>query len=261
MEQVRAAVANIDRTILGYMALNFISSTSIIFTNKIVLGTYEFKYATFVTGCHFIITYLGVLYCKKKGFYQSKVLSHMRVLPITCAFLGFVIFNNLSLQYNSVGFYQLMKVLTTPVVALIQFYSYGIELSKTLQYSLVPVILGVMLASVSDVHLNFEGTVCAVLGILSTSYYQIFVKTKQKSLEANSFQVLEYQAPQAAVFAIVFSVPLDGMSWTNNPLSFTWSASLFLHSACPAALRFSSTCPSSWWSARRTPSATTSSDT
>jgi hypothetical protein len=32
----------------------------------------------------------------------------------------FVVFNNLSLQYNSVGFYQLMKVLTTPVVVLLQ---------------------------------------------------------------------------------------------------------------------------------------------
>lgn len=29
-------------------------------------------------------------------------------------------FNNLSLQYNTVGFYQLMKVLTTPVVVVLQ---------------------------------------------------------------------------------------------------------------------------------------------
>ena len=33
---------------------------------------------------------------------------------------SFVVFNNLSLQYNSVGFYQLMKVLTTPVVVVLQ---------------------------------------------------------------------------------------------------------------------------------------------
>lgn len=32
----------------------------------------------------------------------------------------FVVFNNLSLQYNTVGFYQLMKVLTTPVVVVLQ---------------------------------------------------------------------------------------------------------------------------------------------
>jgi len=44
----------------------------------------------------------------------------MDVLPITVCFCAFVVFNNLSLQYNSVGFYQLMKVLTTPIVVVLQ---------------------------------------------------------------------------------------------------------------------------------------------
>lgn len=42
------------------------------------------------------------------------------MLPITVAFCAFVAFNNLSLQYNGVSFYQLMKILTTPAVVVIQ---------------------------------------------------------------------------------------------------------------------------------------------
>lgn len=36
------------------------------------------------------------------------------------AFCAFVAFNNLSLQYNGVSFYQLMKILTTPAVVVLQ---------------------------------------------------------------------------------------------------------------------------------------------
>jgi len=50
------------------------------------------------------------------NMYKPKKLNPMDVLPITVAFCMFVVCNNLSLQYNTVGFYQLMKVLTTPVV-------------------------------------------------------------------------------------------------------------------------------------------------
>lgn len=41
-------------------------------------------------------------------------------MPITVSFCAFVVFNNLSLQHNSVSFYQLMKILTTPAVVLLQ---------------------------------------------------------------------------------------------------------------------------------------------
>jgi solute carrier family 35 protein E3 len=61
-----------------------------------------------------------VLVNLRLGHYTVKKLRHLDVLPITLSFCAFVVFNNLSLQYNSVGFYQLMKVLTTPVVVVLQ---------------------------------------------------------------------------------------------------------------------------------------------
>lgn len=66
----------------------------------------------------------------------------------------FVVFNNLSLQYNSVGFYQLMKVLITPVVIILQKCMYGMDLPFTLQLSLAPICLGVGMATVNDLSCN-----------------------------------------------------------------------------------------------------------
>ena len=215
---MQKALATLDVTTVKYMAFNFLSSTGIIFTNKYLAKNYNFKFSVLLTGCHFVITYLGVLLCKRFGMYKPKVLSHKEVLPITMAFVGFVVFNNLSLQENGVGFYQLAKVLTTPVIAVLQYIGFGIDMDYRLKLAIIPLVFGVILASVSDVQFNALGCFWAVAGILSTSYYQIFVKTKQNSLKANSFQVLEYQAPQAAIIVFILSPFMDGMISGKNQL-------------------------------------------
>ena len=88
------------------------------------------------------------------------------MVPISAAFCGFVVFNNLSLQYNAVGTYQLMKVLTTPVVVALQFLLYSMNTLFMQMLSLVPFIVGVTLATVSHVETNFVGTVFGILGIV-----------------------------------------------------------------------------------------------
>lgn len=45
---------------------------------------------------------------------------HMQVAPLAAAFVGYVVFWNLSLQVNSVGFYQLSKIMVLPTVAALE---------------------------------------------------------------------------------------------------------------------------------------------
>lgn len=53
--------------------------------------------------------------------------SHVQVAPLAAAFVGYVVFWNLSLQMNTVGFYQLSKIMVLPSVA-------GLEVSLLLSY-------------------------------------------------------------------------------------------------------------------------------
>jgi solute carrier family 35, member E3 len=196
-----------DMTTVAYMAFNFVSSIGIIFVNKLIFKQYAFKFATFVTTLHFFFTCLGLVVARVAGLYVPKKLSHAQVAPISFAFCMHVVFNNLSLQYNSVGFYQLIKVLTSPMIAFIQERYFGVPLPMPLKLTLVLECIGVAIGTVSDVEINLVGFVFAVLGLLGATYYQIFVKTKQKALDANSFQVLHYQAPQSMV-AVACMIPL-----------------------------------------------------
>ena len=66
---------------------------------------------------------------------------------------------------------------------------FGVVLDDRLKLALFVTCIGVALATVNDVEVNFIGTVWAVLGLLGAVFYQLFVKTKQKALNASSFQV------------------------------------------------------------------------
>ena len=111
--------------------------------------------------------------------------------------------------------------MTTPVLVFIQLIFYSVPLHNKLKLALVPICIGVMMATSADLEINFLGTIVAICGILSTSVYQIFVKTKQQDLDLNSFQLLFNQAPLAAV--VVFAVSLlqeesfSENGWVNYP--------------------------------------------
>lgn len=102
-----------------------------------------------------------------------KPLAIRDVFPLAASFCGFVVLTNLSLTYNTVGFYQLTKVMTTPVLMLLQAFIYREGFPTKVKLAMLPVIVGVAMASKADVSTNFLGCVFAVAGVFVTALYQI----------------------------------------------------------------------------------------
>jgi solute carrier family 35 protein E3 len=192
-----------------YMGLNLCSSISIVLVNKWLFNNSGFRFPTFLTMLHFSFTFLGLALCAMVGLFQPKRLELWRVCRLSSAFCGFVVLTNISLQLNSVGFYQVMKVLTTPVIALLELLIYSKVLPGKLVASLTIICAGVAYSSMTDVELNLNGTLVALAGVLVTSFYQIWVGTEQKELEANALQLLYYQAPVSALMLVPIIPLLD----------------------------------------------------
>jgi solute carrier family 35 protein E3 len=201
----------VDPTVVAAMAANFVVSVSVVWLNKFVyLG--GFKFNMVMTSLHFFVTYLGLEICAIAGLFQRKFVPLRKVAPISVAFCGFVVFNNESLKYNSVGVYQLWKVMTTPAIVVIQRVLYGVKMGFLEQVCLVPVIIGVLIATTGDMGTNFTGTVCAMLGLVSTSFYQIWVKTEQQALELNAWQLLYLQAPVSMMILMFIAPAVDDVA-------------------------------------------------
>lgn len=121
--------------ILG-LAVNLLSSISIVFLNKWIYVHHGFPNMT-LTCIHFLVTFLGLQMCVSLNVFKPKQLPLIKMVPLSLAFCGFVVFTNLSLQSNTVGTYQLAKVLTTPVIILIHTTLYNREYSTKIKLTIV----------------------------------------------------------------------------------------------------------------------------
>ena len=136
---------------------------------------FHFNFGTALTVIHFVVTWLGLKACCAYGVFEHKPLKYKDVLGLCASFCGFVVLTNLSLLHNSVGFYQMAKVLTTPCIVLIQTSYYHTTFSRLIQASLLVTCIGVAISSSADLELNWTGTFYALTGVLVTSLYQIWV--------------------------------------------------------------------------------------
>jgi solute carrier family 35, member E3 len=136
--------------------------------------------------------------------------------------LGSVAFMNLNLAYNSVGFYQLSKLVCIPFTIAVQRICFGIEASMRVKLTLIPILLGVGLATVHDIAVNFRGTIFAILAVVFTSFSQIFTQSYQQSLDCNALQLLYLTSPIIMTGMLLLTPFFDdtrklwNTEWTNG---------------------------------------------
>lgn len=220
MDRFRSNLNVIDLRTLSCMLLNFASSTALVVMNKVAMDKYGFKFATTLTAFHLTCTFILLIISAKLGVFEIKRLPIRDVAKLAAGNMGFICFTNLSLQHNSVGFYQVMKVMTTPTVVIIEALLYQKYLENSLKLSLIPVCIGVIITTATDFRLNLIGTGYAIAGVIVTSFYQIWSGTLQRSLDCNGLQLQTYVSPLAAIFTLPF-VPLFD-NYTLNDLESIW---------------------------------------
>ena len=93
-------------------------------------------------------------------------------MAVTCSLS--VGLTNSSLKLNSVGFYQLCKLLGIPYLVVIQAAFYGTTTSCAIKLSLLIILLGMALATITDIQLNTLGIIIGLTGVVFTTQYQIW---------------------------------------------------------------------------------------
>ncbi|CAH3141647.1 unnamed protein product [Porites lobata] len=219
------------------LLINICSSICIVFLNKWLYVHHGFPNMT-LTCIHFVTTFIGLRLCVMLDVFKPKRLSVVKVVPLSLAFCGFVVFTNLSLQNNTVGTYQLAKALTTPTIVAIHTVFYNKSYSTQIKLTVIPIIVGVFLNSYYDVKFNWVGTVYASLGVIVTSVYQVWVGTKQKEFQVNSMQLLYYQAPLSAGMLAIAVLIFEPVTAENGLLS-SWSMSSVLVVLASGVVAFS----------------------
>lgn len=225
---------------MGAWAMNVISSVGLIMANKQLMSThgYAFSFATTLTGFHFTVTALVGLVSNATGYSVSKHVPVWELLWFSIVANMSITGMNLSLMLNSVGFYQISKLSMIPVVCVMEWILHNKHYSKEVKMSVVFVVIGVGVCTVTDVKINAKGFLCAAVAVLSTSLQQISIGSLQKKYSIGSFELLSKTAPFQAVSLITLGPFVD--YYLNGKFIMTYKMStgalLFILLSCSLAV-------------------------
>lgn len=144
-----------------------------------------------------------------------------------------VVLPNLSLAFSSVTFYQIARILLTPVVALLNFFLYGKRIPARAVVALVPACIGVGVVSYYDslppsplgaaatagvTTTTMLGVGFAFSGIAASSLYTVWIASYHDLLLMDSMQLLHNQAPVAAALLLLVIPFSDSLPrWEEVP--------------------------------------------
>ncbi|XP_059314614.1 UDP-xylose transporter 1 [Lycium ferocissimum] len=209
--------------VVGALFLSVASSVSIVICNKALMSNLGFPFATTLTSWHLMVTYCTLHVALKFNFFENKPIDMKTVMLfgiLNGVSIGFL---NLSLGFNSIGFYQMTKLAIIPFTVLLETLFLKKQFSKNIKFALFILLIGVGIASITDLQLNFVGTVLSLLAIVTTCVGQILTNTIQKRLNISSTQLLYQSAPFQAAILFVTGPFLDQYLTKQNVFAYKYS--------------------------------------
>ncbi|KAF6143069.1 hypothetical protein GIB67_041137 [Kingdonia uniflora] len=208
---------------VGALSLSVVSSVSIVICNKALISALGFHFATTLTSWHLLVTFCSLHVALWMKLFEHKPFDARAVM-------GFGILNgisigllNLSLGFNSVGFYQMTKLAIIPCTVLLETLFFRKKFSRTIQLSLCVLLLGVGIATVTDLQLNALGSVLSLLAVMTTCIAQIMTNTIQKRFKVSSTQLLYQSCPYQAMTLFIIGPFLDGLLTNENVFAFKYT--------------------------------------
>lgn len=209
--------------VIGALFLSVASSVSIVICNKALMSNLGFPFATTLTSWHLMVTFCTLHVAQRFNVFESKSVDMKTVMLfgiLNGVSIGLL---NLSLGFNSIGFYQMTKLAIIPFTVLLETLFLKKQFSQKIKLSLFLLLVGVAIASVTDLQLNFVGTILSLLAIATTCVGQILTNTIQKRLNVSSTQLLYQSAPFQAAILFVSGPVVDQCLTKQNVFAYKYS--------------------------------------
>ncbi|RPB11379.1 hypothetical protein P167DRAFT_476477, partial [Morchella conica CCBAS932] len=196
------------KSFLAWATINTLATIGIVFTNKRIFQHPSFAASqTSFASFHFFFTTLTLLLLSRPplSLFTPSRTPLTTILPLSLAMCLNVILPNLSLAHSSIPFYQTVRILLTPLVALLNLALYHTTIPIPAALTLIPVCAGVALTSYSDTHTTHPtrtspaGAIYAFTGVLASALYTVWIGSYHRRLGLSSMQLLLNQAPVAGV--------------------------------------------------------------
>lgn len=223
---------------VGAWSFNIVTSVGIIIVNKALMQTYGFTFATTLTGLHFATTTIMTCIFRWLGYIQPSHLPFSEILKFVLFANFSIVGMNVSLMWNSVGFYQIAKLSMIPVSCFLEVVLDKVQYSRDTKLSILLVLLGVGVCTVTDVSVNAKGFIAAFIAVWSTALQQYYVHYLQRKYSIGSFNLLGRTAPVQAASLLVVGPFMDYWLTEKRVDAYAYStlSSFFITLSCVIAI-------------------------
>ncbi|CAM6129951.1 unnamed protein product [Calypogeia fissa] len=196
----------------------------VIIMNKWIFQRLDFKFPLTVSTVHFILSAVGA-YCvihilKLKPLIEVNPQDRWsRIFPMSFVFCINIVLGNVSLRYIPVSFMQTIKSLTPATTVVLQWLVWRKVFDQRVWLSLLPVVGGIMLTSITELSFNLFGFLAALFGCLVTSTKTILAESLLHGYNFDSINTVYYMAPYATMILALPAILLEGagvVTWAHN---------------------------------------------
>ncbi|THH14929.1 hypothetical protein EW146_g5471 [Bondarzewia mesenterica] len=181
-----------------WLTLYFALNMGLTLYNKIVLVSFPFPYT--LTAIHALCGSLGGRWLLRQGFYQPKRLrdhDYTVILAFSILYSINIAISNVSLKLVTVPFHQVVRAASPIFIMLLSYHLLDIRFSKHKLVSLIPVIIGVGLATYGDYYFTTWGFFLTLSGTLLAALKTIATHVLQSPSSANKALSCMAKMPQA----------------------------------------------------------------
>eukprot|EP00941_MAST-03F_sp_MAST-3F-sp1_P004505 g4505.t1 len=191
--------------ILFAVSSYWIVSISMVFLNKRLLSadTKGNGFPLFVTAFQCLV---AVLFCMRNAS-SFNITTALKVLPLSFVFVGMITFNNLTLQFLGIAFYNVGRSLTTICNVVLSYAILGISTPRMALVACGAIVFGFLYA-ISEEKTGYKdleenrllvGVVCGICASTCTALNAIFIKKSLPHVENDMLKLTFYNNLNACV--------------------------------------------------------------
>ncbi|KAF9118591.1 UAA transporter [Mortierella sp. 14UC] len=192
-----------------WLAMYFFLNLSLTIYNKAILSTFHFSFPWTLTGIHTLCSGLGALAMARLGYFTPATLGereNMVMLMFSFLYTLNIAISNVSLNEVSVAFHQVVRAMTPVFTIAISVAFLSKRYSGKTYLSLLPLLMGVYMATVGDYSYTAMGFFLTVLGtVLAATKTVVTNRIQVGRLQLHPLDLLLRMSPLAFVQTIIFS--------------------------------------------------------
>nr|GMD05880.1 UDP-galactose transporter 1 [Ipomoea batatas] len=199
-------------------------NVAVIIMNKWIFQKLDFKFPLTVSCIHFICSAIGAYLVIKVLKLKPVIVVDpedrwRRIFPMSFVFCINIVLGNVSLRYIPISFMQTIKSFTPATTVILQWLVWGKHFDWRIWASLIPIVGGILLTSVTELSFNIFGFCAALVGCLATSTKTILAESLLHGYKFDSINTVFYMAPYATMILAVPALVLEGsgvIEWLNS---------------------------------------------